>query len=404
MAVIASRPAIIPGTGLELTGATLSLTPGYVNTIAGAEQAVNRDQVSGYPSLDANSAVVCKLIPRLGTAAAMAGIVLEAGEFASTSDTFAALLGDGVNAGGRPIGLNSTACIVVSAFGTPTQNGQALLDAYTLAKTFQPNGSALSITNRCVIVLLPGTYKLPTDLAINTSFIDLFGFGGSRLVTVDTTTAKFTIASGSDHAMTGLRIMVVAAHVAVAWTITGAGTTFNHTDINWDCDASSTNISSYTGSVAVNGSATDCRSNGAKMYGGVVNGTWNCDFTRCDAALHSLGASSVATGCGTVTGRIRDCTVNTPTWNVKISGILERSRILGQIPRLVDGGRYYDNTFIPQSSIPCLDNNSVAANILCSHNRLKTFGGGAGSSLGTNVVNTLGTMAASFNLESDLIA
>ena len=73
--------------------------------------------------------------------------------------------------------------IFVNANGTQLENGQAVLDAYTLAQTLTPNGSPISATNRVTILLSPGYYSFDeatTGNAFNiyTSFIDFVSLTG----------------------------------------------------------------------------------------------------------------------------------------------------------------------------------------------------------------------------------
>lgn len=63
--------------------------------------------------------------------------------------------------------------ITLSVAKSPAANGAELLAKYAQAKTLTPNGSALSATNRVTIWIPPGTFLLPSTLALDTSYIDL---------------------------------------------------------------------------------------------------------------------------------------------------------------------------------------------------------------------------------------
>jgi hypothetical protein len=72
--------------------------------------------------------------------------------------------------------LSTGAYIIVRPHSTDTLNGARLTSAYAEAKTFTPQGSALSATNRATIILLPGRYNLGTTrLNLDTDFVDIIG-------------------------------------------------------------------------------------------------------------------------------------------------------------------------------------------------------------------------------------
>jgi len=64
--------------------------------------------------------------------------------------------------------------IIVPVTDNTSSNGTNLLSAYT--GTFTPNASALSSTNRAVLILPPATYNLgPSSLKLNREYIDIVG-------------------------------------------------------------------------------------------------------------------------------------------------------------------------------------------------------------------------------------
>ena len=79
------------------------------------------------------------------------------------------------NVGG--LGQGSTNYKSPTVTNDSTTNGTNLLNAYDNAKTLTPNGASLSATNRACIILLPGTYNVPTSLTLDTEFIDIVGIG-----------------------------------------------------------------------------------------------------------------------------------------------------------------------------------------------------------------------------------
>jgi hypothetical protein len=120
--------------------------------------------------------------------------ILLSGEFGYETDTTYLKIGDGATpwnylpyweGGLGPVGptgpaIGGTQCIVVSSFGTASENGIALQTAYNEAKTVTPNGLALSSTNRVTLVLTSGKYTPPTIFTVDTQYIDIVSLTGNR--------------------------------------------------------------------------------------------------------------------------------------------------------------------------------------------------------------------------------
>ena len=69
---------------------------------------------------------------------------------------------------------STTAAVEVGAYGTPLENGNYFKAAYTAAKSLTPNGLALSIENRAVLILGAGRYDLDgVEYAIDAEFVDV---------------------------------------------------------------------------------------------------------------------------------------------------------------------------------------------------------------------------------------
>ena len=69
---------------------------------------------------------------------------------------------------------STTAAIEVGAYGTPLENGNYFKSAYTAAKALTPNGLALSIENRAVLILGAGRYDLNgVEYALDAEFVDI---------------------------------------------------------------------------------------------------------------------------------------------------------------------------------------------------------------------------------------
>ena len=69
---------------------------------------------------------------------------------------------------------STTADIEVGAYGAPLENGNYFKAAYTAAKALTPNGLALSIENRAVLILGAGRYDLNgVEYALDAEFVDI---------------------------------------------------------------------------------------------------------------------------------------------------------------------------------------------------------------------------------------
>lgn len=111
---------------------------------------------------------------RQGTAAEVAAITPLQGEPVWATDTKRLVVGDGITAGGIPIGLyDSSSCIICKV-------GESFSEKYTAAKALSPNGLAKSNTNRATLVVLPGVYSLESEVAIDEEFVDIVGIGSLR--------------------------------------------------------------------------------------------------------------------------------------------------------------------------------------------------------------------------------
>jgi hypothetical protein len=76
------------------------------------------------------------------------------------------------------IGLGGENYIFVDSKGTPTENGTALLSAYSQAVSATPNGNGLSDKNTMTVLLAPGLYELGGPLVLDTEFVNLSSLSG----------------------------------------------------------------------------------------------------------------------------------------------------------------------------------------------------------------------------------
>ena len=69
---------------------------------------------------------------------------------------------------------STTSTVEVGAYGSAVENGNSFKNAYTSAKALTPNGSALSSTNRAVLILGAGQYDLDgSTFTIDGEFVDI---------------------------------------------------------------------------------------------------------------------------------------------------------------------------------------------------------------------------------------
>ena len=203
---------------------------------------------------------------------------------------------------------------------TPTANGANLQAAYTAAKALTPGGSALSRTNRAVVVVPPGVYSIASELLLDTDFVDLKGFGSCRRRSVDEPLSTgqlpetvITVASSGyvvhvtarDYQYTNIKIYQPYAYSAT------------HLDEANGCDRGlfeDVGVEFYAASYpafTVSGANTEiaatfinCHSTGA-----LAGSTTACEFSgraeRCTGGLFSFGGSSA--GAGTFSGVAIEC-------------------------------------------------------------------------------------------------
>ena len=138
-----------------------------------------------------------KIQLRRGTHAARTSVVLDVGEPAYTTDTKQVFVGDGVTAGGVPLGGTLTAynesfvSVIPSSGDTPTDNATGFHSALVNAWTKTPYGSSLSPTNRYAVHLYPGFYDFSSIIGVSTllpmnqsRYVDIVGIGSREDIVV----------------------------------------------------------------------------------------------------------------------------------------------------------------------------------------------------------------------------
>ena len=382
----------------QLTAAQLAL-------VNGAEQTLNKNQANGYVGLGSSSEASGIFVGRSGTAAAINALTLLAGELASTTDTKDLRIGDGATPGGISATLNSQACIVVNAQGTPTQNFAAVAAAYATAKTMTPGGNAIAIQNPVNIIMMPGVYTPSGTLNVDTSHINFIGIGGSRNTIILGGTNQFNIT----NAVVGLHLKGLTFRhtfdnnpvVAVGTGLTAAGANLWE-DIVFDTNGSTavavTTLAAAGGTIY--GTYRRIVTVGKNFLGGIAAWTTATttvfeDCTAGDSAF--LGRTSVARA-NDFLGTLRRCTINSSVWACKLgaAAVLEDSYFNGCAPlRLTTGAIIRRNRIIPASGT-CIGNATDTATVKAYQNILKTFSGA--TPFGTNITNGITTP---YNVQDD---
>ncbi len=411
---LATKSLIVAGTGITCAdGVNLSVSAAYQALINNAEQVAMKGQPNGYVGIDANGVAGAIIIIRYGTAAAIEALVLDVGELAWKTDTEELVIGDDVTAGGIPVLPSvpgSTSTIELDATGTPTQNGQALVDAYTAAKLLTPNSAALSTYNRATIVLHPGVYT-HSGLTLDSAFVDIIGTKGSQSVSVINTGA-FEI-NNAGMTLKGIRFAGNNAGTPAACGVTFR--TVNNPvnyweDLFFDTYGSTTDnaMSMFSGGT-IGGIYRKIKSPGQRFLGNVtsISSVTTTLFEDCEVGTASLlsGTSITGTSPGNLLGTMRRCILTGSTWHCKVGATGKvfdcEFRGVGML-RWVTGA-IVDNTLILPASGTCIGNTADTATITASRMRLKTFS--AATPYGANITNALGNTSAltNMNIHSDVM-
>jgi len=199
--------------------------------------------------------------------------------------------------------VNTTAnYVIVPVTNSATTNGTNLLNAYATACTLTPGGSALSTTNRTVVLIPPGTYTTSTGLQLNTQYVDIVG-----------------ISSDANHAIID-KVNQTANDVQVS-NITvarnGCSLASNLSLTVWtNCIVSNNNDNSGSfGNNILSGTFTNCTgsNNGGNSGGGFAgpSATLSGTFTNC-VGTNSGASGAFGGGFGgqnsTLSGTFTNCT------------------------------------------------------------------------------------------------
>lgn len=384
---------VMASSGAGLTAAQKAL-------IAGSEQVANKNASNGYPGLTGGE-LVGTLIGRHGTRAALLTQILRAGEIATTDDTHEFFIGDDVTLGGLnpAISLNSPWNIIVGATGTPNYNGDALRAAYTQAKTYTPNGGAISVLNPVNIFAMPGVFTPTAAMTFDTAGINVIGLGGSRNTIFQATNGGLAWSqSNAGMVLSGITFRSVSG-TGIAFTLNLPNLTLGganyHNDLVFDVSSNANNCMTVGtgGTPVLYGTYRKCFSLGKQMYGGTG---FTIDptvlFDDCECGDIGLGAKSSSVALpNPFSGTVRRCRYNGPTWAVQLQpgSLVEHCRFACGILRFTGSGARIVYTSILPASGTCIGNATDTASVIATHNNLRTFTGN--TPFGTNITNLIAT-------------
>jgi hypothetical protein len=185
------------------------------------------------------------------------------------------------------------------------QPGDNLAAKYAEAKLLTPNGSAKSTTNRASLVIMPGSYALAAELAIDAEFVDVIALGAQvkkPAVFIINNTLNIT---ANDVRISGIsvgeQIFLIAENKAlqIFENCAGAGSSFGGGGVTSGTFTSCVGGDySFGGLSTASGTFNNC-TGGAYSFGG--SGAASGTFKGCTGGDVSLG------GNGEASGTFKDC-------------------------------------------------------------------------------------------------
>jgi hypothetical protein len=192
--------------------------------------------------------------------------------------------------------INPKSYILVPVSDNIITNGTNLLNAYQAATTLSPNASALSSTNRVVLILPPATYNLDlSSLKLNCEYIDIVGL---------TKDASHVTITSSNSAAT---IQQTANDVrCIGFTTSGWVPSNNLTKTYWENVAFSSISANNLSGIFKNCKSTNTidGQGGFIKQGGIASGT----FTDCIGVNLGMGGGGFVGSNGTAPGTFINCT------------------------------------------------------------------------------------------------
>lgn len=191
--------------------------------------------------------------------------------------------------------------------------GDNLPAKYTAAKALTPNGSAKSNTNRATLIIMPGKYDISSGLSLDTSFVDIVGFGSIKK---DRGCVPAVTVYGGTLSITVDNVRIVGIEGAFFFSTSNSniiienckylnndpygflcsGSNLSATFIN--CEAGDNSF--YSDTSVIDGTFINCV---AGEYGfGYYTPTITGKFINCEGGPSSFGGSG-----GTVNGEFINC-------------------------------------------------------------------------------------------------
>ena len=242
-------------------------------------------------------------------------------------------------------------------------NGTALRNAYTTAKALTPNGSALSSTNRAVVLIPPGVYNLgSTSLDLDTAYVDLIGESSNRehvKITSAVTTASTGTLNVSNVDVKVHNVTIRNEQNSVtSWSdlpcavkITGGSSSYTNCDISYYSSYSSL----FGFNVTVSAQFNDCYI----ADGNNGNLTLSGSAKDCNIIFEGegCGASGTFDNCvitsaysGTFSGIFRKCKLYTPYQPPNLTGSFYYVDASSWMGNTNNGSFYYSTVNIGSDS------------------------------------------------------
>ena len=195
---------------------------------------------------------------------------------------------------------NNSSYIYVTTTSNTTVNGTNLLNAYATACALTPNGSALSSTNRAVVILMPGTYTTTSGLQLSAQYVDIVGMSSDANHTIidivnqtanDVQVSNITVATNGCTLASNLSLTIWTNCVVSNSIDYGGGFGNNILSGTFtNCTGSSSSSTYHSGggfggvSSTLSGTFTNCTGSNSSIYAGGFGGylsTLSGTFTNC---------------------------------------------------------------------------------------------------------------------------
>lgn len=214
-------------------------------------------------------------------------------------------------------GLSGTNYVYVAGNGTAAQNGTALLNAYATAKTMSPSAS-----NRITVIVAPGVYTYPSQLTLDTPYIDMVSLDGNRSIVI---TNQYFDITANNVFVCGLRMTFFQGEIRIGSNLSSL--------VVKNCYSAKGYGSSTNGNnpLIISGTFIDCECFEAYTFGGIfgtsesiiVSGT----FINCKVPVGGFGYM-IGGGVLTVSGYFENCKSTYPQSFGYVSGSVNTNHLV----------------------------------------------------------------------------